>query len=79
MLKEYDRDTGTEMDINEISELIYDYTSGYPFLVSRICKLTDEKVAESAAFPDKKSAWTKNGIVEAIHLLLDEKIHYWNH
>ena len=29
-------------------ELLYDYTSGYPYLVSRICQLVDERVAEMA-------------------------------
>lgn len=27
------------MDVPGLAELIYAYTSGYPFLVSRICKL----------------------------------------
>ena len=34
MLKEYEADYHTGMDISGIAELIYDYTSGYPFLVS---------------------------------------------
>ena len=42
MLADYERDARTGMDIQMISGLIYDYTSGYPYLVSRICKLTDE-------------------------------------
>lgn len=73
MLKEYEADVGTGMDIGAIAGLVYDYTSGYPFLVSRICKLIDERVAESELFPDKKSAWTREGLLEAVHLLLDEK------
>lgn len=35
MLMEYEADVHTGMDISSIAELIYDYTSGYPFLVSR--------------------------------------------
>lgn len=45
MLSEYEADHNTGMDIRAIAELIYDYTSGYPFLVSRICKLLDERIA----------------------------------
>ena len=45
MLAEYEQDYQTGMDIKYIARLIYDYTSGYPFLVSRICKLIDEKVS----------------------------------
>ncbi len=32
--------------------LIYEYTSGYPFLVSRICKLMDERVAGQEDYPE---------------------------
>lgn len=59
MLREYEADYKTGMDVDGISELIYDYTSGYPFLVSRICKLIDERIAGSEGYPDRKEAWTK--------------------
>lgn len=51
---------------------IYEYTSGYPFLVSRICKLLDERVAGSEDFPDRSSAWTKEGMLKAVRLLMAE-------
>ena len=72
MLAEYENDYQTGMDIGEMAELIYDYTSGYPYLVSRICKLMDERVAGTASFPDKASAWTRAGLQEAVKLLLGE-------
>ncbi len=43
MLKDYESDNQTGMDICQISELIYKYTSGYPVLISRICSLIDSK------------------------------------
>ena len=67
MLKEYEADRHTGMNTDELAELIVDYSSGYPFLVSRICKLTDEVVAGSTDFPDKASAWTKEGILKAVN------------
>ncbi|MDO5423393.1 MAG: AAA-like domain-containing protein [Eubacteriales bacterium] len=73
MLQEYETDYGTGMDIEEISGLIYAYTSGYPFLVSRICKLLDERIAGRNDYPDKSSAWTKAGVGEAVKMLLSEK------
>ena len=73
MLCEYEEDNHTGMNIEEISELLYDYTEGYPYLVSRICKLLDEKVAGSREFPDKASAWTYQAFLEAIRMLLSEK------
>lgn len=52
---------------------IYAYTSGYPFLVSYICKLLDERIVGKDGFPDRESAWTIRGITEAIKILLAEK------
>lgn len=72
MLAEYESDHGTGMDIALISRLIYAYTSGYPYLVSRICQLTDECIAGTEIFPDKKSAWTREGISAAEMLLRRE-------
>ena len=37
MLDEYESDHHTGMDTQQIVRESYDYTSGYPFLVSRIC------------------------------------------
>ena len=73
MLEDYEADHHTGMAVHKISELLYDYTSGYPFLVSRLCKLIDEKIAGSQAFPDKKAAWTKEGFLAAVRILLMEE------
>lgn len=69
----YEKDWHTQMDIERISIFIYGYTGGYPFLVSRICKLIDERVAGSDRFPEKRDAWTKDGLLEAVKLLVSEK------
>ena len=63
MLNEYESDHNTGMDIAAISHEIYDYTSGYPFLVSRICQHIDEKL-------DKD--WTSVGVEKAYAMLLKE-------
>lgn len=73
MLEEYEKDYHTGMEIRKISQMIYDYTSGYPFLVSRICKLVDEIIAEEEEFAGKSEAWTKEGILAAIRQLLMER------
>ena len=62
MLEEYETDNHTDMNIEEISQLIYDYTSGYPVLVTKICKYIDEEV----------KLWTKDGIVKAVGIILGE-------
>ena len=73
MLMEYEADYHTGMDVNNIAGLLYAYTAGYPFLVSRLCQLLDEVVAQENAFMTKKAAWTKQGLQEAVKLLLAEK------
>ncbi len=72
MLKEYEADYHTNMDINEMAKLIYEYTFGYPYLVSRFCKLLDEEVAGSLEFSNKSSAWTKEGFLEAEKRIVKE-------
>lgn len=73
MLSDYEEEQRTGMNIDLLSGLIYDYTSGYPFLVSRICKLIDEQVAGTEPFFDKSAAWTKEGFLEAVKILLAEQ------
>ncbi len=73
MLKEYEADAHTGMDIHKIARLLFDYTSGYPFLVSRLCKILDEYVPEKEGFTDLPSVWTKDGVVEAVKILLAEQ------
>ena len=73
MLWEYEKDYHTGMDIDEMSSLLYDYTSGYPFLVSRLCKLIDEQVSMLQKFQTKSAAWAKDGFFEAVRMILTEK------
>ena len=73
MLREYETDCHTGMNVTEISELLYDYTSGYPFLVSRLCKLMDEEIEGKDNFDSKSKVWTKEGFHEAVRMILSEK------
>ena len=73
MLSDYENDHRTGMNILEMAQIIYDYTAGYPFLVSRLCKLLDEYVAGSTSFLEIDRAWTKDGVLEAVNILLNEK------
>ena len=65
MLQEYENDYHTGMNIEEMAELLSDYTSGYPYLVSRLCKLMDERIVGEKSFPDKNSVWKKAGFLAA--------------
>ncbi|MCI9613960.1 MAG: ATP-binding protein [Dorea sp.] len=73
MLEAYEADHKTGMDITALSNMIYDYTSGYPFLVSRICKLIDERIAGVSGNHSQSDAWTEEGVREALKILLTER------
>lgn len=63
MLDEYERDCATGMDTMAIASQIHAYTSGYPYLVSRICQLVDERLGRQ---------WTVFGVDEAVRMMLSE-------
>ena len=65
MIQEYEQEHRTGMDVKEISRILYDYTSGYPYLVSKICQLLDERVSDV-------QVWTREGILSAVKVLLKE-------
>lgn len=73
MLREYERDHHFGINIEWFSEEIFAYTSGYPYLVSRICQLLDETVWRSADFGSRQSAWTPSGLLNAIKIILTTK------
>ena len=62
MLMEYEKDHHMGMDIAKLSQLIYDYTSGYPVLVSMICKHMDES-----------GSWDNLSFENAVKYLVKEK------
>ncbi len=70
MLSEYEADHHTGMDIQAVADDIYQYTSGYPVLVSSICKRIDEKLCGSEAFRLPKDAWSGAGVSEAVKNIL---------
>lgn len=70
MLEQYENDNNTGMDILYMAEQIFEYTSGYPYLVSRICKLMDEKICVMPEFGSKTETWTEKGLLEAVKLLV---------
>ena len=72
MLDAYDKDVHTEMHIRRIAELIYAYTSGYPYLVSAICKIMDEQLLGKDMFVTLKDVWSDCGVAEAVRIFLKE-------
>ena len=65
MLVEYVSATNANMDIAYIAKKLYYHTSGYPYFVSKLCKIIDEKI--------KPKVWAEIDIIEAIKILLEEE------
>jgi len=80
MLVDYANDKKVVMNISLISERIYHYTSGYPFLVSRVCKEIDEEIlpfgrhllAEGEAEKEVKN-WSVADVENAVKAISNEK------
>jgi energy-coupling factor transporter ATP-binding protein EcfA2 len=61
MLDDYVAERGVKMNTKKIAEHIFYYTSGYPFLVSKLCKTVDEDY-----LPKRKAQkWTSADIDQA--------------
>lgn len=72
MLVEYKNDYDLNFDAEWFAQQIYDYTSGCPFLVSKICWLLDNIVWKEAEYGTKETAWTDVGFQRAVKLLQKE-------
>jgi Predicted AAA-ATPase len=68
MLDEYAHDKGVKMDTQQIAEQLFYYTSGYPFLVSKLCKTLDEDFLPKREVKE----WTGKDVEIAIHQLINE-------
>jgi hypothetical protein len=69
MLDDYVAERGVKMDTAAMAENLFYYTSGYPFLVSKLCKMLDEDVLPTK---DVKE-WTQTDLEEAVRQLVTEK------
>ena len=68
MLLDYMSETGVKMDIQAIAERLFYHTSGYPYLVSRLCKMMAEDI-----LPTKnEKEWTVEDLDISARLLVKE-------
>jgi transposase len=58
MLDDYVAERGVKMDTAAMAENLFYYTSGYPFLVSKLCKMMDEDVLPTKETPE----WTTSDL-----------------
>jgi hypothetical protein len=69
MLEQYSEAENVKMDIPAIAERLYYYTSGYPFLVSKLCKNIGEKILSKK---ENKTEWTLDDVEASVQMLLLE-------
>ncbi|WP_367277916.1 AAA family ATPase, partial [Clostridium sp.] len=65
MLDDYVENKAVKLDKEYFSEKLYYYTSGYPFLVSKLCKIVDEKIMQ-----EDRLVWDKEYIDLAVKEIL---------
>ena len=69
MLDDYCQETGVTMDTKAMADLLFYHTSGYPFLVSKLCKTIAEDI-----LPEKdEKTWTLDDMKASVRLILKEK------
>ncbi len=74
MLREYEADHQTGMNVPAVAEEIYQYTSGYPYLVSLVCKTIDETLqSQTEEVSCGCNWWTRAGIAEAVNRIMKIK------
>lgn len=68
MLHDYAHEQGIAPDIPVIAQTLYDYTSGYPYLVSKLCKFIDEQIVPQRSDPN----WTVADVEAAFAMIVDD-------
>ncbi|PTX17788.1 AAA-like domain-containing protein [Halanaerobium congolense] len=65
MLKEYKEDRDIDLDLEYFADKIYYYTSGHPFLVSKLAEIIAEEI-----LADNESKWKKEYLDQAVKIIL---------
>ncbi len=68
MLQDYSREKDIQPDIPAIAEKLHYYTSGYPYLVSKLCKFIDEKIVHK----QKDRNWSVSDVETAFRMIVNE-------
>jgi len=68
MLQVYADEKQRDMDIPELSEQLFYYTSGHPFLTSYLCKIIDEELLPKR----KDKEWSREDVDGALKVILNK-------
>ena len=69
MLEDYVQVRGVKMDTQWVADRLFYFTSGYPYLVSKLCKLIDEDILPQKTVKE----WTEDDLNQAYQLILREE------
>ena len=69
MLEDYVQERGVKMDTEWVANRLFYFTSGYPYLVSRLCKIIDERLLDDKTAKE----WTEDDLNKAYNLILKEQ------
>jgi hypothetical protein len=67
MLQDYSIDKQIQSDFSAIAARLYYYTSGYPYLVSKLCKFIDEDIIPNRA----EKNWSVDDVEAAFKMIVD--------
>ncbi len=67
MILDYSRNKNIRPDIPGIARQLYYYASGYPWLVSKLCKFIDEKIV----FPREDKNWSVTDVEAAFRMIVN--------
>ncbi len=68
MLTDYSTERQVKMDVPYFADKLFYYTSGYPFLVSYLCKIIDEEILPGRGATE----WKPGDLTEAVQIALTE-------
>jgi hypothetical protein len=71
MLDDYATEKGIKMNSEEMAERLFYFTSGYPYLVSYMCKIVHEQILPQKA-AETNEEWTIEDVNDAFHLILEK-------
>ncbi|RAK08637.1 PD-(D/E)XK nuclease superfamily protein [Halanaerobium saccharolyticum] len=69
MLKDYSGERNINLDLEYFSEKIHYYTSGHPFLVSKLAEIIDSEILAA-----NEESWHKDYLEQAVKLILQKNL-----
>jgi hypothetical protein len=72
MVGDYDEERRIGLNVAEASKVLCDFTSGYPYIVSKMCAIIDGWIADGSH--EASEAWSRGGIMETADKLVSSDL-----